>query len=321
MDLMRIVCLILALSLSLLASPKTSEIETTPATTDENGNTYESVYSIPGLPQQPFLLNQHYRNGDVTAIKFKGTRAFLIKPKQKVDPQKRWIWIAPLWVAFKTPKDGPTKGAGSFVGFYVEQALAAGFHVAGLDVGTSCGSPKGAELYQAFYQWIVKTQHLNPKVRLFGVSNGGLISYAWAFRHPKNIERIFCVYPVTDMRTWPGLAKVAGPKLVPQPPDQTPGRITPEGLKYDLSPAELENRLVEFNPLDNLAPLAKAKVKIFHIHGDKDALVPMPENSVEFMNRYRALGGEGKLDVLPGLGHGGKDFFQYQPAADFLTAK
>jgi len=298
------------------------EIETSLAVADEMGNTYASVYSIAGLPQQNFLLNQHYRNGDVIAIKFNGTRGYLIKPKEKIDPKRRWIWLAPLWVAFRTPTDGSRiQGGGSFVRFYIEQALDAGIHVAGLDVGTSCGSPKGADLYQSFYEWVVEAQHLHPKVRLFGVSNGGLISYAWAFRHPQHVERIFCVYPVTDMRTWPGLDKVSGRTLVPQPPDRTPGRITPEGLGYGLSPAELEVRLAEFNPIDNLGPLAKAGVKIFHIHGDKDQLVPMDANSVEFMTRYRALGGVAKLDVLPGLGHGGKDFFQYQPAADFLTEK
>jgi pimeloyl-ACP methyl ester carboxylesterase len=166
---------------------------------------------------------------------------------------------------------------------------------------------------------LVSTYKLNPKTRLLGVSNGGLISYAWAFRNPDKVERIFCVYPVMDMHTWPGLAKVAGPVLVPQPPDPTPGRITPEGLKYDLSFEEFKQRLAEFNPVDNLAPLAEAKVKILHIHGDADKLVPMEPNSGETMRRYKTLGGEADLEIVPGGGHGGMVFFEFERGAKFLV--
>ena len=35
---------------------------------------------------------------------------------------------------------------------------------------------------------------------------------------------------------------------------------------------ELTKRSAEFNPIDNLAPLAKSGVKVFHIHGDSDTL-------------------------------------------------
>ena len=31
-------------------------------------------------------------------------------------------------------------------------------------------------------------------IQRFG--NGGLIGFAWAFRHPKNVDRIFGIYPV-----------------------------------------------------------------------------------------------------------------------------
>ena len=49
---------------------------------------------------------------------------------------------------------------------------------------------------------------------------------------------------------------------------------------------------MEFNPIDNLAPLAKAGVRIFHIHGDKDELVPMPANTTVLVEKYQALGGD-----------------------------
>ena len=51
---------------------------------------------------------------------------------------------------------------------------------------------------------------LHQRARMIGQSNGGLISYAWAFRHPKHVDRIFGIYPATDIRSWPGLHKIAG---------------------------------------------------------------------------------------------------------------
>jgi pimeloyl-ACP methyl ester carboxylesterase len=99
-----------------------------------------------------------------------------------------------------------------------------------------------------------------------------------------------------------------------------PGRITPTGHAYPVDNIEdLKKRLAEFNPIDNLKPLAKAGVKIFHIHGDKDELVPMAPNSEEMVRRYRALGGQADLEVLPGLAHGGIEFRTSKSALRFLT--
>jgi pimeloyl-ACP methyl ester carboxylesterase len=83
----------------------------------------------------------------------------------------------------------------------------------------------------------------------------------------------------------------------------------------------LSGRAAEFNPIDNLAPLAKARVKILHIHGDKDDLVPMAANSTELARAYRDLGGEAEIVVLPGLGHGGQVLYESEPLLKFLLAE
>src|SRR4051812_11556847 len=182
------------------AAASAQDVEVVRAASEPSGNTFGSAYKITGLPQQDFLLNQNYANGIVDAIRFEGSRGYLIRPTKASDPKRRWILISPLWLAFNSPTWG-----NSTMRFYVEGALAAGISVAGLDVGTTCGSPKGAELYQRFYLWLVRTYDLNRKVRLIAVSNGGLIAYAWAFRHAQHVDRILGIYPATDMRTWPGL--------------------------------------------------------------------------------------------------------------------
>ena len=93
-----------------------------------------------------------------------------------------------------------------------------------------------------------------------------------------------------------------------------------QGLGYDLSLADLDRRSAEFNPIDNLAPLAKAGVKILHIHGDEDKLVPMAANSTELADRYHKLKGAAEIVVLKGLGHGGQELYQSEPLLKFLLA-
>lgn len=247
---------------------------------------------------EPKPIAGTYANGELTALAIEGRRAYWIKPTKKVDPDKRWICVGPFWLAVEDDK-GMVQHR-----MYVERFLDAGFHVAGVDVGISCGSPRGAEVYQKLYEHLTTQLGLNRRVRLLGQSNGGLISYAWAFRHPESVEKIGGIYPATDFRSWPGLANVIN---FPEPP-----------LGYGLTLEELTARAAEFNPIDNLAPLAKAGVKIFHIHGDKDELVPAAANSVALVEKYKQLGGDASLETLPGLGHGGKEFYESESLVKFL---
>jgi pimeloyl-ACP methyl ester carboxylesterase len=200
-----------------------------------------------------------YKNGELVKLNLGGRNAYVIKPKGRVDPDRRWIWIFPFWLGINDDH-GVVQHS-----LYVERFLEAGFHVAGVDVGTSCGSPSAARLCQEFYARLIAEFRFNRKARLIGQSNGGLIAYAWAFRHPDSVDRIFGIYPATDFRSWPKLPAVI---TAPAP-----------GLGYDLSLAELTRRSAEFNPIDNLAPLAKSGVKILHVHGDRDELVPLGANS------------------------------------------
>jgi hypothetical protein len=289
---------------ALASAAERSGVEVVKAPTDPAANIFEADYKIAGLPQQDFLLNQNFPGATVYAFRFEGTRGYIIEPNGKRDSQHRWIWISPLWTAFNSPTWGNT-----FARKYVERALEKGFYVVGLDVGTTCGSPKGAELYERFYSWVVPKYDLNPKARMIGVSNGGLITYAWAFRHPDKVDRVLGIYPATDMRTWPGLDKVAGQ-----------GSYPTHELAYPYANVgELEAHLDEVNPIANLKPLVDHGVKVFHVHGDKDDLVPLEPNSAKFKTEYEALGGDMQLDVFEGESHGGNRFFEYGPAIEFLV--
>jgi pimeloyl-ACP methyl ester carboxylesterase len=253
----------------------------------------------------PAKIAGAYNGGELVELRVRDRIAYLIKPTGNVDPQKRWLWDFPFWLAVN---DGFGNVAHRY---YVENALAAGFHVAGVDVGPSHGSPAAADVCQEFYEQLVSKHGLFKRARLLAHSHGGLIAYGWAFRHPTCVDRIAGMCPATDFRTYPTL-----PNVVTGPT---------KGLDYGLSLQELERRAGEFNPIDNLAPLAKAGAKILHLHGDKDTLVPTSANSTELARRYHELGGEAEIVLLKDLGptkrgHDGPELYESAPLLKFLLA-
>jgi predicted esterase len=83
----------------------------------------------------------------------------------------------------------------------------------------------------------------------------------------------------------------------------------------------LSSHLAEHNPINRLAPLAQARVPILHIHGNVDTVVPLERNSGLLAQRYRQLGGDMQLIVVPGRGHQVcPEFFHCQTLVDFVIA-
>jgi pimeloyl-ACP methyl ester carboxylesterase len=266
----------------------------------DGGPIYRSLPATKVAGPRDVMNIPTYRDGKVTTLRVGGRFAYLVEPRGKVDPARRWVWVFPFEHALESA------GGGVELRFYVDQLLAAGFSVAGIDVGVSCGSPSGAERCEEFYKLLVEQHGLNPRARLLAQSNGGLIAYAWAFRHPRCVDRIAGIYPAVDLRAWPKV-----PNLIAYPA---------KGLGFDLPSEQLAARLAEFNPIDNLTPLAQAHVKVFHIHGDHDTVVPLTANSEELVRRYTRLGGSAELLVVKGLGHGGTPFSHSRRLAAFLLA-
>lgn len=227
------------------------------------------------------------------AFKVDGHPAFVIMPA-RVDEKSPvpWVWYAPTF-----PNLPEAREDGMFKKF-----LAAGIAVAGVDVDESYGSPKGREAYSALYKELVGTRDFAKKPVLLARSRGGLMLYNWAAENPDRVAGIAGIYPVCDLRSYPGLDKACG--------------------AYGLTRAELEAQLDRHNPVARLGPLAKAGVPVFHIHGDADAVVPLQENSQEVARRYAELGGKMDLKVARGQGHNlWEGFFRCQELVDFVLAR
>ena len=216
--------------------------------------------------------------------------AFIIPPDQKPTSGKiPWVWYAPTLSGLPGPEER----------WMFERFTRAGIAVAGIDVGESYGSPDGRKLFSALYVELTEKRGFSKKPVLLGRSRGGLMTLSWAAENADKVAGFAGVYPVCNIASYPGLSK-ASPA-------------------YHLKPEELTAQLAKHNPIDRLAPLAKAKVPLFAIHGDVDKVVPLEANSGEMKKRYQALGGEMQLVIPAGQGHNmWPRFFQCQELVDFV---
>ena len=219
-----------------------------------------------------------------------GHTAFLLPAKMDADHKARgWVWYAPTLPGLPGPEER----------WMFTQFLEAGIAVAGIDVGESYGSPAGRALFSRFHAVMTGPRGYAPKSVLLGRSRGGLMALSWAADHPDQVAAFAGIYPVCNLASYPGFARAAG--------------------AYGMTAAELEAAQAKHNPIDRLAPLARAGVPLFAIHGDSDKVVPLEANSGLMEKRYTALGGRMQLVVPHGQGHNmWPGFFQSQELVSFI---
>jgi pimeloyl-ACP methyl ester carboxylesterase len=223
-------------------------------------------------------------------IKVDGRPAFIIAPTKKLDGPTPWVMYAP------TLGRGLPGGAEAWM---FRQFLDAGIAIAGVDVGESYGSPKGRATYNALHKRLTEKHGFSQQACLLARSRGGLMLYCWAADNPNKVACIAGIYPVCNIASYPGLRRASG--------------------AYGLTEKQLAEKLTKHNPIDRLAPLAKANVPIYHIHGDVDGVVPLAANSALVAERYKAAGGKMVLSIAKGQGHNmWRGFFEHQPLVDFV---
>lgn len=193
-----------------------------------------------------------------------GRKCYVVLPK-KVAEGRPWVWRA-RFPSYHAEAD--------------ELLLAGGFHIAYMNTGGMLGSPKAMAHWDVFYEAMTGEHGLSKKPALEAVSRGGLFAYRWAARHP---DRVACVYadtPVCDFKSWP-LGQGKGVGSAP----------TWASVLKEYGFTEEEAMAFRENPIDVLAPIAKAKIPLLHIVSLNDRVVPPSENTFVLAERYRKLGG------------------------------
>ncbi len=219
-----------------------------------------------------------------------GRPAFIISPTKKIDGPTPWVLYAP------TLGRGLPGGAERWM---FEQWVEKGIAIAGVDVGESYGNPKGRATYNALHKELTEKHGFAKQACLLARSRGGLMLYCWAAENPEKVRCAAGIYPVCNIASYPGLSRACG--------------------AYGLNAEQMKAELSKHNPPDRIAALAKAKVPIFHIHGDVDGTVPLEANSALLAERYKAAGGKMTVLVVKGQGHNmWRGFFECQPLVDFV---
>jgi len=214
-------------------------------------------------------------------FEFNGKPAIVVMPKQAL-PGKPWAWRGEFFGAFPNADVA---------------LLGKGFHLVYLGVPNLFGSPEAVAQWNEFYQELTGKYGFAKKVALIGLSRGGLYCYNWAAANPEKVACLYADAAVCDFKSWPG------------------GKLKNLG-RGDGSAAEWQNVLKAYNfksdaeaiaydknPVDNLKPLADAKVPLLHVYGEADPVVPWDENTGVVAERYRKLGGSITLIPKPGIGH------------------
>ena len=127
-----------------------------------------------------------------------GRTAFVILPAAENLHTNRptpWVWYAPTLPSLPEAREQ----------WMFERFLAAGIAVVGVDVGESYGNPQGRAHFTALYRELVERRGFNRKPCLLARSRGGLMLYNWAAEHPDSVGCIAGIYPVCNLRSWPGL--------------------------------------------------------------------------------------------------------------------
>lgn len=176
-----------------------------------------------------------------------------------------------------------------------------GYHLVYCDVAGLFGNTEAVSRWNKFYNYL-RFEHLfSDRVILEGMSRGGLIIYNWAAKNPGKVAAIYADAPVMDFKSWP--------------------KINPTILKVYRFKNEQEAKAYKGNPVDNLAPLAKAGIPIIHVVGMDDKVVPVSENTQVAERRYKKMGGTFKVIRKKGIGHHPHSLKDPSPIVEFVTSK
>ncbi|MDP6523838.1 MAG: prolyl oligopeptidase family serine peptidase [Kiritimatiellia bacterium] len=174
-----------------------------------------------------------------------------------------------------------------------------GYHVVYCNIGGLYGAPEAVKRWDEFYKFLTEEHGFAKKGVLEGMSRGGLIIYNWGIANPTKVAAIYGDAPVMDFKSWPGAGSGGIHKAY--------------GFK-----SEDEANAYKGNPVDNMAPLAKAKVPIIHVVGDADKVVPVAENTAVAEKRYKELGGLFRVIHKEGVGHHPHSLKDPTPIVEFI---
>lgn len=246
----------------------------------------------PAIPTAPFPGTQSewkgFRRYDFELADRKVT---VVVPAEKATGTP-WLWRGEFFGAFPMVD---------------EALLKQGWHVVYMACPNTFGSPDTMDRWERLYEELIGKYRFSRRPVLLGMSRGGLYVYHWAAAHPDKVGLIYGDAPVCDVKSWPG-GKGKGK-----------GSVNDWKLFQTVYGLPEEQALAwKRNPIDILAPIARARIPIIHVVGDADDVVPYEENTLVLKKRYEGLGGPMELIVKAGVGHHPHSLENPAPIVDYI---
>ncbi len=244
-------------------------------------------------PTAPFPGKKSAWNGfDRYDFTVDGKPVLVVTPRTNA-PGKPWVWHG----EFFGHKPNPDIAL-----------LGRGFHVVYLSVPDMLGTPPAVAHWNVFHRALTEKYGFAKKAALVGLSRGGLYCYNWAAANPEKVACLYADAPVCDFKSWPGGFGQG----------KRSERDWQLILKLHGFKSDDEAKAYAKNPVDNLAPLAAAKVPLLHVFGDADEVVPWEENTGLIAERFQKLGGSITLIRKPGVKHHPHGLDDSTPIVNFI---
>ena len=196
---------------------------------------------------------------------FEGCKAWIVEPPQPAADH-RWSWCT-QWATAFVPRVGTVA------------LLEHGFYHVHIDVFKYRASPEGVAIMRRFQDKLVG-MGLSPKANLIGMSWGGFLALRYAEENPAQVCAIYLDAPVCDAAD-PDPSPVSGP--------QASRRNQQIARCFGLSVEQLKSS--PLNPVNNLKPIADAKIPVFAAIGQDDLVVNHATNFDVVEKNLRAAGG------------------------------
>lgn len=244
---------------------------------DENHDGSSVIKSDENLADSLWAINQGVENN-----KWYGFKVY----ESRIDESHIWVvpakgkpwgmWIQDFWDGFHRQIN--------------EKLLNAGVCVVTINSYNTYGGDYGLNLMDSLYNMVRHQLGLSEKSALTGTFRTGLSVYRWVIRHPEHIVCIYCAGSVLDFKRWP------------MSWSSSVNNWAELKRFYGFSNDE-ETVAYKGNPIDNLEPIAKAKIPIRHVisltneHDTKN--VPNKKNTLKTQKYLNQMGYDMEVVVTP----------------------
>ncbi|MBN2652788.1 MAG: hypothetical protein JXR63_10435 [Spirochaetales bacterium] len=250
-----------------------------------------------GCASIPFRVSKagEYCGYDKYSFSLEGKKCYVVLPDNPAEGRP-WVWRARFWG--HEPQ-------------FDQLMLDEGYAIAHIDTADMFGSPKAVQIWNKFYNYMVKGG-FSSKVILEGMSRGGLFVFNWAYENPDAVAGIYADNPVCSIASWPaGSGKGSGStdSAVWRKCLSAYGLTSQQGLEYS------------GNPVDKAGALAAAGIPLILVCGDSDSVVPFDENGAVMQKAWEQAGADFKLILKKGVDHHPHSLEDPAPIVNFFLKK